>query len=248
MDAKCDLDGSKWNTSLRTLLKKGILLCDRSNSRLKLTSLGMEIAHSLNSYSQPQSLIITTNPFELPSFTFDLTQDSGSDEVRSSPLQQPQNLQCFDLSQLSEETFDVSEIEVTHNDQLSRVRKVVSPVEADQVDPEFLRKARANSVIDENEPVCFSQPTTAQEKRQCKIRRIAPRVVSYTQTFTSTLTSNSHPSGEGRVDLSEWEVVILIDKREKDYSFFEAYFNEKGVRSEVGLHTLSELTPVRYAS
>jgi hypothetical protein len=114
----------------------------------------------------------------------------------------------------------------------------------------FVEERRRPSPVEgqENDPLTLSQPTTDREKRRVNALRALPSCPSAaTQTFSlcrshSTGLSTTAPPmllreetalSLGSTTLEEWEVVLLIDRREKDHAFFESFFTERGVRNEV---------------
>jgi hypothetical protein len=93
--------------------------------------------------------------------------------------------------------------------------------------------------VEEEDSISLSQPTTERDKRRCHLLRRVPSATA--QTFSLTRTQSTGPQirperqqlHQEAPSIDDWEVVILIDRREKDHSFFESFFTEKGVRNEV---------------
>ena len=193
-------------------------------------------------------------PSALPQFTLDLTQEERDDEDILPPM-------CYDLSRPSDadevdtllslsrpEDFEVpllslrDRLAVAQPDRFTEAvlsKRKLSDVETF---PELqscvrpLRRGLGGS-SEEEDLVTLSQPTTERDKRRCNLLRRVPSVSA--QTFSLTRTQSTGP--QIRLEepileassLDQWEVVILIDRREKDHSFFEQFFTEKGIRNEV---------------
>lgn len=239
------LDGSKWSTCIRTLKKKGILSESSSSDNLELTALGLErvtlLKHS--GIEAPSRTYVTSAvssaPTIVPQFTLDLTKNVGNVDQISRE---------WDLDE-DEMEFQETESESWNVPTLS-LRERLTGTSKRKIDEAEITSPRVmESTFVEDEPMSLSQPTTDREKRRCNMSRKVPS--STTQTFTlHRSNSTGHSSLTEQSDEMrslEWEVVVLIDRREKDHAFFQSYFTQSGVRNEVILST----TPVywsRYAS
>jgi hypothetical protein len=209
----------------------------------------------------PLPLAICPQPRSPQLFTLDLTQDSEEAEVDAeAQVEDPEEPALFDLSRPSpsEEELD-SDCSDDPQPPLGLRERLTASADTDPTATQCLPLAKRKFVeverrrsppaegqenADPSPPL--SQPTTEREKRRVHALRAALPSTT-TQTFSLCRSHSAGPialvpAAREETSLSqvalcstvdEWEVVLLIDRREKDHSFFESHFSQRGVRNEV---------------
>lgn len=211
------------------------------SGNIELTALGIKRVALLKfSFDDP----IRTSTNQIPvsdsnsirQLTLDLTQDDERPDAMDHELDCKDDEFILDIPQPnSDDEIPVLSLRdrITRSNCSTEATASKRKVDEAEVAPLTSDTCCPSELPVEDGPISLSQPTTDREKRRCMSLRSVPS--SSTQTF-KLHQSTSHPSiadTNSELQSKEWEVVILIDRREKDHAFFQSYFTQQNVQSEV---------------